>query len=149
LSEGSFHGTELQRSGRSFCINVVPTPFAWFETFRLLEGCSLWATQIVFLKSSICRWMAIVGVASHGGVGLTASAFSSSRLLRRDVGRHASPGTSASAYTVAFFSVGQQPAKKSCGLGKTGGAPRQQHATGGIVSVTGLARGETGGPGGD
>jgi hypothetical protein len=34
---------------------------------------------MAFLKNSICRWMATVGVASQGGVGLTVSASNSNR----------------------------------------------------------------------
>jgi hypothetical protein len=39
---------------------------------------------IVFLKSSICKWIAIVGVASRDGADSIGSVFNSNRLLRPD-----------------------------------------------------------------
>jgi hypothetical protein len=53
-----FRGTERRRSERSFWVNVAPTPFAWFETFHPLAGCSLWTTPIASLTNSIFRWIA-------------------------------------------------------------------------------------------
>jgi hypothetical protein len=86
LGEDAFRVTKPHSSGGSFCINVAPTPFAWFVTFHRLEGCCFWATPMVFLKNSIYRWMAIVGVASGNGVGSTGLAFNSNRLQQRDFG---------------------------------------------------------------